>query len=61
MQEITGGELSDIIDNECLSELQVATIMHQILSTISYIQKCRIIHRDIKPENILIERYPETR
>jgi len=37
-----------------ISEKQVARIMYEILSAVSYFHARRVMHRDIKPENILM-------
>ena len=56
MELCNGGELFDqILQRDSFSESQVAHIMKELLSTLAYIHKKRIIHRDIKPENILLE------
>lgn len=34
---------------------RVRTIVHDILSAVSYLHKKSIFHRDIKPENVLIK------
>lgn len=57
----TGGELFDKIVEKsgtgrgCFSEMEAATILHQLLSAVSYMHKRNLVHRDIKPENILFE------
>lgn len=56
MEKVNGGELLEHQVNQSLSEREVATIMHQILSALEYIQEYGVIHRDLKPENILIEK-----
>ena len=49
------GELyNEIKATEQFSEIEVAFVIHQLLSAIRYCHKMRVIHRDIKPENIMI-------
>eukprot|EP01082_Thalassiosira_pseudonana_P007369 g7078.t1 g7078 contig23:1807757-1809052(-) len=58
-----GGELFDRIRKKsaenrvggCFSEQQAAKILHQLLSSVSYMHKNNVVHRDLKPENILFE------
>jgi calcium-dependent protein kinase len=45
--------------NECLSEIQIACIMYQILLAINHIHKLQIMHRDLKLENILVSKKEE--
>ena len=60
MEQVSGGELFDHIKTYELEEKEVAICMYQIISAISYLNKCGVVHRDLKPENILIEKDPET-
>ncbi len=39
----------------CFAEDEAARILHQILTSVSYMHKRGIVHRDLKPENILLE------
>ena len=39
-----------------LTELQIKNIMEQVLLTIDFVHKQRLIHRDVKLDNILIKR-----
>eukprot|EP00914_Ancora_sagittata_P031496 GHVO01063836.1.p1 GENE.GHVO01063836.1~~GHVO01063836.1.p1 ORF type:complete len:1053 (-),score=201.67 GHVO01063836.1:217-3375(-) len=61
MDLIRGGELFDLLqEKKRLDETQCNRIIHQLLSTLTYIHKCGIVHRDLKPENILLtDRSPE--
>ena len=57
MEYCEGGELFDLISSlNHLQEAQVAVIVRQILSALSYCHKNMIIHRDIKPENYMLSR-----
>ena len=40
--------------NKFYSQQEMFGIMLQLISTLSFLQKCHITHRDIKPQNILI-------
>ena len=54
MECVRGGELSDYINKDYMSELEIAKIMKQLLEAVDYLHSCGIIHRDLKPENILM-------
>lgn len=55
MELCTGGELFDfIVDNEYVTEREVAGIMRQIMSAVRYMHGQSICHRDLKPENFLL-------
>ncbi len=50
-----GGDLFDKLEyHNYFSEKQVAYLMRQILSSVSYLHDNNVIHRDIKLENILV-------
>ena len=49
-----GGNLSQILEANELSERKIAHIMHQLCEIVQYTYQINIIHRDIKPENILL-------
>ena len=55
MENLTGGELFErIVNKGILSENQAASIMYNLIDTISQLHcKANIIHADIKPENIV--------
>ena len=53
------GDLFDVMNNNELSEEQVACIMYQILLAVNHIHKLNIMHRDLKPENVLISKKEE--
>jgi calcium-dependent protein kinase len=53
---IEGGELFDkIAKQRCLTEVDAAKIMKQLLSAVVYCHNHKIVHRDLKPENLLLE------
>lgn len=59
MEYCDGGSLQDIIDareNEevCLTEIQIAQIVSQVLQALEYLHSMKKIHRDIKAGNILL-------
>ena len=58
MEQVMGGELFNYLQNNSVTELEMAFIMKQLLLGIGYLHECGIIHRDLKPENILIELEP---
>ena len=54
MELILGAKLFKFIkDEQNINEEIIASIMKQLLMTLSYLETLDIIHRDIKPENIL--------
>ena len=40
--------------NQCLNEKQVAVIMQQLFSGLTFCHGHKIVHRDLKPQNILL-------
>ena len=40
--------------NKYLEEIQVKSIVYDMLCGLSYLHKAKICHRDLKPENILV-------
>ena len=54
MEQVSGGELFKFLQNNVITELDIAHIMKHLLMGLAYLHKCGIIHRDLKPENILI-------
>ena len=56
MEECNGGELfEEILKRQYFNESLTATIIHQVLSAVSYLHNKGIVHRDLKPENLLLE------
>ena len=57
MEYISGERLFDtIVKTKGLAESDVAYVMKQLFSVLSYLQSKDIIHRDFKPENIMVTR-----
>jgi len=54
----SGGTLKDRVDRFCslgqvMPELQAGRAMSDLLSAVSYCNRCGVVHRDIKTENVL--------
>jgi serine/threonine protein kinase len=51
-----GGTLGELIQNRsvCLNEDDAKTIVAQILLTVDFMSKMKIVHKDLKPENIVL-------
>jgi serine/threonine protein kinase len=55
VMDLMEGDLFDyIVKRKKLAEVDAATIMKQLLSSVAYLHSISVIHRDIKPENILV-------
>ena len=54
MEQVKEGELYDHIQMYDLDEMEIATIMFQIIEAVQYMKMCGVVHRDLKPENILL-------
>ncbi|KAJ2379988.1 Protein kinase [Coemansia sp. RSA 2559] len=54
MEYMEGGALTDIIDNNKLTEGQIATVCREVCQGLSHLHKRGIIHRDIKSDNVLL-------
>ena len=47
-------QIENEIRKSIFSERETAYIIYQILSSIRYCHKMRVVHRDVRPENIMI-------
>ena len=57
MELCEGGELFKLMQDKKLQnkDVQVASILKQLLSAVNFMHKKRIVHRDLKPENVMLE------
>jgi tRNA A-37 threonylcarbamoyl transferase component Bud32 len=55
MEFMEGGALTDIIDNNTLTEEQIATICFETCKGLQHLHHKNIIHRDIKSDNMLLD------
>ncbi|KAJ3024479.1 UNVERIFIED_CONTAM: Protein kinase [Siphonaria sp. JEL0065] len=56
LEYMEGGKLTDIIENNKITEPQIASICQEIIKGVIHLHKRNIIHRDIKSDNVLIGR-----
>ncbi|KAI8914310.1 kinase-like domain-containing protein [Gorgonomyces haynaldii] len=55
MELMEGGTLTDIIDNNTLTETQISAITEETTKGLSHLHQRNIIHRDIKSDNVLLD------
>jgi serine/threonine protein kinase len=56
MEYVSGGELFDyIVRHGKLSEDEARGFFQQIIASIDYCHRHRVVHRDLKPENLLLD------
>ena len=55
MEYMEGGALTDIIDNNTLTEEQISTICFETCKGLQHLHQKHIIHRDIKSDNMLLD------
>lgn len=56
MEYMEGGSLTDIIENNRMSEVQIATVCRETCLGLRHLHSKQIIHRDIKSDNMLLDR-----
>ena len=54
MEYITGKNIEDLAEQECLSVARACDLIYQIAGALEETHRCHLIHRDIKPSNILV-------
>lgn len=54
MEYMEGGALTDVIDNNTMTEQQIATVCHETTAGLLHLHSQNILHRDIKSDNILL-------
>ncbi|KAF5094630.1 hypothetical protein D0Z03_002019 [Geotrichum reessii] len=55
MEYMEGGALTDVIDNNTLTEEQISTICLETCKGLQHLHRQNIIHRDIKSDNMLLD------
>lgn len=53
MEYMEGGPLTDIIDNNTMTESQISAICFETIKGLFHLHTRSIIHRDIKSDNVL--------
>jgi p21-activated kinase 1 len=54
MEFLEGGKLTDLVQRVEFSEREIAYVCKEILQSLAYLHKDKLLHRDIKSDNILI-------
>lgn len=57
MEYMEGGPLTDVIENNTMTEQQIATVCRETCRGLQHLHSKSIIHRDIKSDNMLLDRY----
>ncbi|SAM08969.1 hypothetical protein [Absidia glauca] len=61
MEYMEGGALTDVIDNNNMTEQQIATVCLETTAGLHHLHEQNIIHRDIKSDNILLNAHGQVK
>ncbi|KAI8342345.1 kinase-like domain-containing protein [Chlamydoabsidia padenii] len=61
MEYMEGGALTDVIDNNSMTEQQIATVCLETTAGLHHLHEQNIIHRDIKSDNILLNAHGQVK
>ncbi|KAI8982356.1 kinase-like domain-containing protein [Mycotypha africana] len=61
MEYMEGGALTDVIDNNTMTEQQIATVCHETTAGLLHLHSRNILHRDIKSDNILLNAHGQVK
>ncbi|KAG1054040.1 hypothetical protein G6F46_001926 [Rhizopus delemar] len=61
MEYMEGGALTDVIDNNTMTEQQIATVCRETTAGLHHLHSQNILHRDIKSDNILLNAHGQVK